>query len=56
MSLLTPVTVEKLQTALHAKAKNSPDYRFYSLYDKVSRKDVLRHAYRGGTIFLVSPK
>ncbi len=45
MNLATPASVQKLQTALHAKAKGSPDYRFYSLYDKVYRKDVLAHAY-----------
>jgi len=44
---LTPLeTVQKLQKALHAKAKGSPKYRFYALYDKVSRKDVLWTAYQ----------
>ena len=45
MSLRTPETVEKLQTVLREKAKASPSYRFYSLYDKVCRTDVLAHAY-----------
>ena len=45
MSLAPPETVQKLQTALHAKAKGSPAYRFYALYDKVNRKDILLHAY-----------
>ena len=45
MSLPPPATVEKLQTALHTKAKESPDYRFYALYDKVYRRDVLEWAY-----------
>ncbi len=45
MNLATPTSVQKLQTALHAKAKGSPAYRFYALYDKVFRKDVLAHAY-----------
>jgi len=45
MSLTPPLKVGKLQTALHTKAKNSPDYRFYALYDKVYRRDVLAWAY-----------
>ena len=45
MSLATPETVQKLQAALQAKAKGSPDFRFYSLYDKLYRADVLAHAY-----------
>ena len=43
--LSTPDGVQKLQTALHAKAKAEPGYRFYALYDKISREDVLAHAY-----------
>lgn len=35
-----------MQRTLHAKAKESADYRFYALYDKVYRIDVLWHAYR----------
>ena len=45
MSLAPPATVEKLQAALHAKAKRAPTYRFYALYDKLYRPDVLAFAY-----------
>jgi RNA-directed DNA polymerase len=44
-NLSTPKSVQKLQTALHAKAKAEADYRFYALYDKISRDDILAHAY-----------
>ncbi len=45
VSLSTPESVQKLQTALHDKAKEAPNFRFYALYDKVYRKDVLVFAY-----------
>ena len=45
-NLTTPGSVQKLQTALHVKAKEEPGYRFYLLYDKVYRGDVLEFAYR----------
>lgn len=44
MSLTPTLTVKKLQEALQAKAKGAPTYRFYALYDKVYRFDVLEHA------------
>ncbi|HTB76076.1 MAG TPA: hypothetical protein VK762_22655, partial [Polyangiaceae bacterium] len=44
-NLATPKRVQKLQTALHAKAKAEAGYRFYALYDKISREDILAHAY-----------
>ena len=44
-NLATPKTVQKLQMALHAKAKAEPGFRFYALYDKLFRQDILEHAY-----------
>jgi RNA-directed DNA polymerase len=44
-NLATPKSVQKLQTALHAKAKAEAGSRFYALYDKLSRDDILAHAY-----------
>jgi RNA-directed DNA polymerase len=45
MNLQPPATVGKLQATLHTKAKEAPTYRFYALYDKVYRQDVLAYAY-----------
>jgi RNA-directed DNA polymerase len=45
VSLLPPLKVGKLQETLHAKAKSAPGYRFYALYDKLYRSDVLLYAY-----------
>jgi RNA-directed DNA polymerase len=46
MVLTTPDTIRTLQRKLYAKAKQEPAYRFYALYDKISREDVLHHAWR----------
>jgi RNA-directed DNA polymerase len=44
-NLSTPKGVQKLQKALHAKAKAEAGYLFYALHDKISREDILAHAY-----------
>jgi hypothetical protein len=44
-NLSTPLNVQKLQAALHAKAKSSDCYHFYALYDKIHRQDIRAHAW-----------
>ena len=46
MSLVTPEKIRTLQRKLYRKAKAAPAFRFYVLYDKICREDILHHAYR----------
>src|SRR5436853_86246 len=45
MSLTTPSKIRELQQKLYKKAKQEPDYRFYLLYDKLYREDILAYGY-----------
>ena len=55
-NLTTPKRVQKLQMALHAKAKAEAGYRFYALYDKISRDDRAGRLQGAPRVSLKTPK
>jgi RNA-directed DNA polymerase len=56
VSLETPEKIRSLQRKLYCKAKAEPACRFYLLYDKICREDILRHAYRLARVQTSAPR
>src|ERR1700741_3723745 len=55
MSLATPERIRSLQRKLYCTAKAKPAFRFYTLYDKICRADILAHAYEMALTNAVAP-